>query len=109
MKPWLASPDLVNVLGTHICSWLQPADLQALGRTCKAFCELVTQQLPAGTWRSVAARSLPPGHPTLALPDVEIKAYLERIARTKQSLPPPAVIGELHRVPFSLRVLDVML
>lgn len=94
MGAGLISPDLMDVLSTSVCGWLSPADIQALGRTCKALHRLVTEQLPAETWRSVAARELPPDHPTLSLSDTENQGHLEREARLKQSLPAPAVIGE---------------
>lgn len=86
---------LLDVLCQHVCSKLQAADIQHLSQTCKAFRQSLLDRLPASTWSYVAAQALKPNHPTLSLPGSEIRSYLERVARTKQTLSTPEVIGEL--------------
>ncbi|KAK9803797.1 hypothetical protein WJX73_010439 [Symbiochloris irregularis] len=42
---------------------------------------------------AAAANTLPAYHPLLSLPGKEVQSYLQQIARTKSSLPPPRVLG----------------
>ena len=90
----LASKQLLDILASHVCSNLRPADLQSLGQTCTVLRTLVSEGLPAIVWEQVAAKCLPAAHPILSLPGHEMCDYLDRISRAKAVLPEPTCLGE---------------
>ena len=94
----LCSIQMADILSLQICSKLRPSDIQALGQTCTALRDLVSAQLPASTWASVAANALPTAHPLLSLPGTEVQRYLKRIARAKQILPEPMRLGRAQHL-----------
>ncbi|KAK9790539.1 hypothetical protein WJX73_005639 [Symbiochloris irregularis] len=87
--PMLCSEQLADILSVHVCSKLHFSGLQALSLTCKMLRHLVSERLPASTWKSVASNALPLAHPWLSLPGSEIRSCLERSARAKPVLPEP--------------------
>ncbi|KAK9791173.1 hypothetical protein WJX73_006681 [Symbiochloris irregularis] len=93
MEALLSDKQWRDVFSLHICSLLQPRDLQALGQTCAALRHLTLHCLPASTWEGVAANTLPAAHPLLSVPGSETRSCLERIARAKALLPKPTVLG----------------
>lgn len=83
-----------DILSLHICPRLKVGDLYALSQTCKAFRLIVEERLPASTWKAAADNSLSVGHSLRSLPEQDVKEYLQRVARAKQILPEPSVLGE---------------
>lgn len=88
------SAPLQDFFALHVCSRLRLSDLLSLGQTCKAFCQLVFNNLPDSTFEAVAVnQNLPDHHSCSTMAGDEVRQYLQRVARAKRELPRPTSVG----------------
>ncbi len=77
---------LYDVLAFEIIPRLSLLDAQSLGQTCSSLWNLLKMDLPSSTFRSLANNTFPPGHPMLAVDDVNLQTEIEELAATHASI-----------------------
>ncbi len=77
---------LEDVLAFEIIPRLSLLDAQSLGQTCRSLRYMLKTDLLSATFRILANKTFPPGHPILAVDDANLQAEIEKLAATHASI-----------------------